>query len=86
MEQFALSAELTIICKVINNQQDAEELLMLLLLLELYDFVLGLDDVLQRLGVVVVEVDGLLLGVPHLHLLLDMAARGSKWHARRFSG
>ena len=58
---------------------------MILLLLELYDFVLGLDDVLQHFGVVVVEVDGLFLGIPHLHLLLDVQ-RGSRWRPRQYSG
>ena len=49
---------------------------MVLLLLELDDLVLGLDDVLQGFGVVVVEVDGLLLGILHLHLLLDIQLHG----------
>ena len=43
---------------------------MILLLLELYDFVLGLDDVLQRLGVIVVEVDA----VSYTHLTLPTKA------------
>ena len=61
MQQFALPGESWNIGKIINYDQDAEELLLLLLLLELYDFVLGLDDARQRFGVVVVEVDRLFL-------------------------
>ena len=37
---------------------------------------LGLDDVLQRFVVVVVAVARLLLGVLHLHLLLDIQLHG----------
>ena len=80
MEQFALPDEDWIVSHIINYDQDAEELSVVLLLLELYDFVLGLDDVLQRFGVVVVEVDGLLLGVRY------KASRVSRWHPRRCWG
>ena len=76
MQQFALPREGWFVSHVIHDDQDAEELPVVLLLLELYDFVLGLDDVLQRFGVVVVEVDELLLGVLHLHLLLDIQLHG----------
>ena len=76
MQQFALLGEGWYVGKIVNDDQDVEELPVVLLLLELYDFVLGLDDVLQRFGVVVVEVDGRLLGVPHLHLLLDIQLHG----------
>ena len=76
MQQFALPGEGWIVSHIINNDQDAEEFLMILLLLELYDFVLGLNDTLQGFGVVVVEVDGLLLGIPHLHLLLNIQLHG----------
>ena len=76
MEQFALPGKGWIVSHIINYDQDAEELLMFLLFLELYDFMLGLDDVLQRLRVVVVEVDGLFLGIPHLHILLDVQLHG----------
>ena len=75
MQQFALPREGWIVGHIINYDQDTEEFLMILLLLELYDFVLGLDDVLQRLGVVVVEVDGLFLGtVSYTHLTLPTKA------------
>ena len=66
-----------IVGRIINNDQDAEELPAVLLRLELDDSVLGLDDVLQGFGVVLVEVDWLLLGAMHLHLLLGIQLHGT---------
>ena len=50
MQQFALPGKGWIVSHIIHDDQDAEELPVVLLLLELYDFVLGLNDVLQGFG------------------------------------
>ena len=87
MEQFALPGEGWIVSHIIHDDQDAEELLVVLLLLELDDLVLGLDDVLQGFGVVVVEVDGLLLwcSAPSSPSRYT-ASRGPRWHPCRCWG
>ena len=60
MEDLAVSAECRIVGRVVNDDHNAEYVLMVLLLLVFYHLVLSLNDSLQAFGIVVVEVDGLL--------------------------
>ena len=74
MKDLAVSAECRVVGKVVNDNHTAEEFLMFLLLLVFYHLVLRVDDSLQAFWIVVVEVDGLLFRVLHLHLILNVGA------------
>ena len=53
---------------------------MVLLHLVCDDLVLRVNDSLQAFGIIVVERDGLLFGVLHLHLLLNVVLHGLPSH------
>jgi len=65
-----LTGEDGIVCKVVYNDQDLKEFFVAPLLKEVCDFMLGIEDVGQGIGVVVIEIYWLLYGVSHLHALL----------------
>ena len=73
MEDLAVAAEFRVISKIVNDDHYTEEFLVVLLLLVFYHLVLRVDNSLQAFGIIVVEEDGLLFRMLHLHLLFNLA-------------
>ena len=63
MQELRLTGEDRIVCKVVYNDQDLKEFFVAPLLKEVCDFMLGIEDVCQGIGVVVIEIYWLLYGV-----------------------
>ena len=77
MQDLTLTRKFRRVCKIVDDDQDTEELLMVLLLHPLDDLMLGVYDLVEGFGVVVVKIDRLVWGIRDLHLFLYVVLDGT---------